>query len=594
MILSIKHWANIIFFNLFVLLSISSEASTSADLGKKVMNFSLLDSNGQYHELHRNSDAKAVVIISHAIGCPIVRKLVPTINKLQEKYGPKGIRFFFLNSKPTDSKEIIKEIQDYSIGIPMLLDEAQVVSKLLNFTRTGEALIIEPRTWKIVYVGSVSNTFKYESQLEKGTPFLANALDAFLKKHKIPIPSESVMGCAITYHSQPVTYSKDIAPILIKRCVFCHSAQGGMTPVDWTSHQAVANWSAMNKEVLLNMRMPPWNIDKRFGKFQDQHSLEPHELRALISWIDQGSPRGEGPDPLENLKEYSQVKEWPLGKPDIVLSMPAPQKIPAEGRLSYRYIQIGGPTTEDTWVKAINIKSDNRNVVHHTAVHILPQKIENYPNGSSYKDGMLLNFDRERSLVHLAGKYGEPIEFPKDSAELIPKGSYIYLEIHYLPSGRAETDNTTVGLYTHKGSAPAKMIGRHIFANTEFKIPPKVREHKIEISKVVDATELIGFFAHMHYRGKSATFVATYPNGESETLLVIPKYNYNWHRFYMLAEPKKIPQGTKLVMLLSYDNSSENPDNPNPNKTVTSGALDIHEMAFGLALYTQPLATKSK
>lgn len=570
----------------------STYAATSEDLNKTVTNFGLLDSTGEYHELHRNKTAKAIVIISHATGCPIVRRLVPSINRLKDKYGPRGVRFFFLNAKSTDRKNIEKEVKDYSIEIPMLMDESQLVSKLLNFTRTGEAVIIDPKTWKISYVGSVTNAFKYESQT-KGTPFLANALDAFLAKRKIPIPTEVVMGCAISYIKQPTSYSKDIAPILINKCIFCHSQHGGMTPTDWTDYKSVANWSAMIREVVLNMRMPPWTLDYKFGHFKDTNTLEPHEAQALVTWIDQGSPRGEGPDPIEKLKNMNTPKEWAMGKPDLLLTMPEPQKVPAEGVLSYRYVQIGGPTKEDLWVKGIHIKSDNRNVVHHTAVHVLPKKVEEYPNGASYKDGMLLNFDRELSLVHLSGKYGEPIEFPKGSAKFIPKGSNIYLEIHYLPSGRAESDNTKVGLYTYK-SKPKKSIGRYIFANLDFKIPPKESNFKLEMSKVTEEVELIGLFAHMHYRGKSASFVATYPDGEKEILLSIPKYNYNWHRFYMLEEPKKMPKGTKITMYITYDNSSENPDNPDPTKTVVNGALDTHEMAFGIALYTEPTSTKSK
>jgi len=570
-------------------------SAAAADANKAATNFSLLDTSGQYHELHRNKNAKAVVVISHAVGCPIVRKLIPTINKLKSKFGDRGVRILFLNSQVGETKGLEKEIHDYSVQIPVLVDEAQLVAKLLNFTRSAEAVIIEPRTWNIVYRGPVSDAFKYESQNDQSTPFLENAIDAFLKKREIPMAKSEVMGCAISFQQpKSISYSQVIAPILIKNCIMCHSPRGGMTPTNWTDHQSLLSWSAMIREVILNKRMPPWSIDTRYGKFQDQHVLKPHEEAALISWIDQGSPRGDGKDPLQNLKQLNKSQDWAIGTPNLVLKMPQPQKIPAEGKLTYQYILVDGPTPKDIWAKAISINSDNRNVVHHAAVHILPQKIENYPNPEKYLDGMLLNFDREASLVHLSGKYGEPIEFPKDTAYLIPKGSYIYLEIHYLPSGRPEVDNTKIGIHFYKNSKPKRSVGRYIFADIDFKIPPNESHHKIAISKDVDDVELIGLFAHMHYRGKSASFVATYPDGKSEILLSIPRYNYNWHRFYMLSEPKKIPRGTKLTLHLAYDNSSENPDNPDPKKSVQSGAYDTDEMAFGVAVYTKPANLKSK
>src|SRR4051812_8449804 len=390
---------------LFVLLAcFASPAATEAEgpkVGERTANFSLLDYGGRHYELRR-TPGKAVVLFFTGSNCPISRQTGPKLQALADEFGPKGVVVWLVNATPQNDpgprkldamyelgrfapREIlgdryaVKQLRDlvpesvlgdretirretlpYVFGSPplppILCDAQQLVSRYFGVDRTCEAVVIEAETSRVLYRGAVDDQFAEGARRPQPTKqFLRDALEEFLSGKPIATPTSKVHGCAITYtalsNGREVTYTHDVAPILRARCVSCHSA-GEIGPFEMSGYEKVKGWSAMIREVVLDRRMPPWHADPHFGKFSNDRSLSAAESNALVQWVADGCPRGEGKDPLDlgegnggdALVAAAAIKDvapappdWKLGKPDFVVRLPE-QEVPATGAVDYRYI----------------------------------------------------------------------------------------------------------------------------------------------------------------------------------------------------------------------------------------------------------------
>jgi hypothetical protein len=300
----------------------ASPASATAPMGQAagVDNFMLVDQNLEAHELYRLADAKAVVLVTQTNGDAVMRGLAPALKTLKASYAGKGVEFAMLNSSLKDSREaVIAEAKTAGYDTPILLDVNQLVGEQLGVTRSAEVVVVNPKTWTVAYRGAFN---------AKST---AQALDAVIAGKPVQTASVMSKGAAIAFPERGATkisYAKDVAPILEAKCVACHQ-EGGIGPFAMTNYEMVKGFSPMIREVLRTDRMPPYNADPHVGKFSDSKNLSPAEIKTLVHWVEAGSPRGEGVDPLGAVKHVAQ--EWPLGKPDLVLNVPA-YTIPATGR----------------------------------------------------------------------------------------------------------------------------------------------------------------------------------------------------------------------------------------------------------------------
>jgi len=333
-----------------------------------------------------------------------------------------------------------------------------------------------------------------------------------------------------------------------------------------SSHAKVKAKSAMMQEVLLARRMPPWDADPHYGKFANDRSLTAAGKRLLLRWIEAGAPRGDGEDRLASLKV--PANEWSLGKPDLIVSLPEPQEIPANGVIAYRYVDVPVELTNTIWIGAVTIKPGNLECTHHVIARV------KYP-----KEGKTSRENAEGLEGWSPGK--SFVRFPAGTGKRLRPGTVVNFELHYTATGKPETDRTEIGLHLLKEKPPLNFESR-MAINQDLNIPPgesDVRTHATAGFK--RDTMLYTLTPHMHNRGSWMKYEALYPDGRRETLLHVPRYDFNWQMEYALAEPKRMPAGSWILCTGGFDNSLLNPHNPDPQKRIHWGEQSWDEMFIG-------------
>jgi len=548
--------------------------------GDVVDNFRLLDQNGKSHELYYSSDMKAVVIMVQGNGCPIVRQALPALKEIRDKYQAQGVEFLLLNSNLQDKRDAVAaEAKEFSIDFPILLDDTQLIGESLGVVRTSEVFVIDPKGWKLAYRGPMDDRLSYEKQRPAASKhYLTDALDDMLAGQPVRVSKADGVGCLVNFPERgkkasaehaKISYSQQIGPMLKDKCTACHQV-GGVGPWAMTNYDMVKGFAPMIREVVRTMRMPPWHADPHYGTFAGARALSDDQRRLLVHWIEAGAPRGTGPDPLLTVKP--DTNEWKHGKPDLVIEVPA-YEIPATGVIDYQYPRVRNPLGRDVWITAVEIHPGAKDAIHHI--------IANDPvvNGST----------GERSGGNLGGFAPgmSPIVYPPDTGVLFPKDADFVFQMHYTPNGKAQTDHSKVAFYFREADNPPK-YPLHLTALTDFRfaIPPGAKEYTTTVSRPVTRDMLVyNIMPHSHLRGRAGRMTAIYPDGTQEILLNVPKYDFNWQTVYEFAEPKKIPAGSKLVWDMTWDNSPQNPANPDPTKTVKWGDQTFEEMGIGFVRF---------
>ena len=557
-----------------------ASSSVEGVVGMRVDDFQLQDHLGVAHRLFYYSDAPAIVVMTQGNGCPIVRNAVPAYRQVRDNYQEQGVKFFLLNSNLQDNKTTIaKEVADFGFDIPVLVDENQLVGESLNVTRTAEVFVIDPKSRKVVYHGPVDDRLTYQNQKAKAEFFyLSDALDAVIAGETVKISQVDAPGCIVNFPERDnkerhanISYHDTIAPILEERCVECHQV-GGIGPWAMTSYDMIKGFSPMIREVIRTDRMPPWHSDPNIGSFLHDRSLTSNEIKTLVHWIEAGSPRGEGYDPLADPRE--SLPDWPLGVPDLILTVPS-FDVPATGVVDYQRPYVVNPLEEGKWLRASTVKVGSRESVH----HVLTGYLKKIP-----KSGQS-NEVRWGASVGGYAVGAESMIAREGLGTYIPAGGAIGLQMHYTPFGREVTDTTQIGLYFYD-KRPPRMLRNSVIMDFSIEIPPEKANHAetayLEFPK--DA-ELFYAFPHAHYRGQSSTLAIRYPDGREEMILSLPKYDFNWQRAYEFKDPIKIPAGAKLIARYTYDNSTQNAANPDPSKKIVWGDQSFEEMLYTAISY---------
>jgi hypothetical protein len=522
-------------------------------------NFRLTDQQGASHELYYLTDMKAVVLLAQGSECKGSQAAAATLEGLRAKYEPQGIKFLHIHSNLPGSADNVSRptvATHATKGIPILVDETQLIGESIGFKRNGEVLVANPQGWKVMYRGGVG-----------GVP---SVLDSMLAGAAVKAAASEVAGCAIKMperdrkqaHAQ-ISYEKTVAPILMDKCVECHRT-GGIGPWQMTSYDMIKGFAPMIREVVRTQRMPPADIDEHYNVFVNNRGLSLDQARTLVHWIEAGAPRGGGADPL--LSQKKDWPEWPLGKPDLVVELPE-FKVPATGTIPYQMLTVANPLDRDVWVRGVDWLPGQRTVVHHIIASA---------GGAERRGAISLN-------NYVPGV--EPLDLPPEAGILLPAKSTFHFQVHYTSNGKELVDRTKLGLY-FRPDQPQYMFRSLVFANNKLRIPPNTKVHEETAEQTVKADAIIyTLHPHAHYRGKASRFVAYYPDGKTETLLNVPAYDFNWQGTYELEKPKLVPAGTRIVYTQWYDNSSQNKANPDPNREVTWGEQTWDEMIFGVIRY---------
>lgn len=547
-----------------------------------VPNFGLVGHDGVFRELYYYAPSKAVVLFVYGVGCPIVRHSVGEVNALAKKYAAQGVELFMLDPNlQDDADEIVKDAAKLGIEVPILRDTNQIVARSLNVTRTAEAIVIDPKTWTIAWRGPLDDRMDYEAPRTTATKhYVADALDAHLAGKAVPESGGELRGCLVKHKeidAASISYVEHVAPILEKQCVNCHT-EGGVGPWAMEDYDDVFGWSDMIREVVATRRMPPWLVDQERSVAGTRSvALRDEELQTLIAWIDAGAPRGEGEDPLP-AAQPKKVEGWPLGEPDWLVTTP-PTSIPASGVLDWTYVDVEVPFDEDKWVRAVDIRPSNLEVLHHGAVLLeYPKHLEAIE--PAYNQALSGYF-----AMYLPGK--APEVYPDGAGVFMPAGSRIRFQLHYTTTGKATVDETSLAIYFYDAKPKQRLEVMSAY-DFHMEVPPHAREDWEEAEYLFDeTTKLYGVFPHMHFRGKAMTFEAIYPDQRREMLITIPYYRYDWQRYYPFDDPPVLPAGTRVICRGLFDNSSYNPVNPDPNAIVHFGGQSWDEMFVGWLYFAE-------
>ncbi len=360
-----------------------------------------------------------------------------------------------------------------------------------------------------------------------------------------------------------VTFAKDIAPIFQKACQDCHR-DGEVAPMSLLTFEDARPWAKSIKKYVADKSMPPWGANPAYGKFKNDPRLSSAEIDTIVKWVDDGAVEGD-PKDLPPPKKF--VKGWRIGEPDVVFTMPKKFRVKAEGTIRYQYITIPTNFKEDKWIVAGEARPGNPAVVHHILVFVQePGK-------------------RIRNLWqnHLCGMApGTPPDvYPDGAAKFVKAGSQLLLQLHYTPTGKEEFDQSSVGLIFAKEPPKRRMRLRAVM-NHRLRIPPGASAYESTASyRFRRPGTIYGFQPHMHLRGKSFRYEIIRPDGSSEIVLDVPEYDFNWQHAYELATPIDAKRDWVIKCTAVYDNSKENPFNPNPDQEVRWGDQTWEEMMIG-------------
>lgn len=422
-------------------------------------------------------------------------------------------------------------------------------------------------------------------------------VSSFLRPFSVCVFFLTVYAAAHAENS-PVTFHKDIEPLLQDRCQTCHHP-GDIAPMSLLTYKDARQWAKAIKEYVSLGKMPPWYADPSAHQhYQNDKTLSSAEIQQIRAWVDAGAPEG---DPKDAPLPRNFPDGWNIGKPDLIVPMPKPYQIPAQGTIAYTYVIIPTHFKHDMWVQAAEIRPSSRSTMHHSILFLRTpgsKWLAGYPKNQAFvpkprpgTDGRSSEGDRteEGSLAdewlasYVPGQ--RPWIVPPDTGFLVKAGSDFVLQIHYTANGKPTEDLTRIGLVFCQG-VPAKRAYTATLGRGDFAIPPGDPNYQTDAAvTLATPVTLLSASPHMHLRGKAMTLNAVYPNGSSETLFSVPHYSFNWQQMYVFETPKLLPVGTRLEATAAWDNSTNNPFNPDPKVEVHWGDQSWEEMMLSVMIF---------
>ncbi len=562
--------------------------SPEQTIGKKVPEIRLKDTAGKSRTLGDFKDRKALVLVFTGTQCPIANGYAEPLSRLAEKYGSRGVQFLAVNANPDESlKTVAAHAKEYRYAFPVLKDERQELANALGARVTPETFVLDAgRT--VVYRGRVDDSYasRTEKRARVSSNDLADALDAVLAGQPVKKAVTTAFGCTIvrpqvSASAAGVSYYKDVAPILQESCQSCHRP-GQVAPFSLVTYADAKSWATEIKAFTANRQMPPWQAEPGHGDFMDVRRLTDEQVATLAKWADAGGPEG-NPKDAPAPKEYAS--DWALGKPDLVLPMPEPFSVEATGDDVFHCFVLPTNLLEDRQVSAIEFRPGNARVLHHVLAFIdtrgQARALDEKSPGPGYTTGPGgIGFFPSGALGGWAPG-NLPRFSPPGVGRLLPKGSDVVIQVHYHKTGKPETDQTSLGLYFAK--EPVKQqLRTWALTNLFIDIPPGADNHPIRATMRVPAdVQVMTITPHMHLLGKDMKVTATLPDGTVKNMVYVKNWDYRWQDSYRYREPVRLPKGSTLEMVAHFDNSTNNPRNPNnPPKRVTFGEQTTDEMCF--------------
>ena len=473
---------------------------------------------------------------------------------------------------------------EYKIKFPMLLDSAEALRKLTGATHTPEAFVFD-RTGNQLYRGLIDDSTE---RLGKSSPvkkhYLANALHAAVNGHALAIGHTSAVGCLLESLGSnavdgDITFNREIAPIIFSNCLTCHR-DGEVAPFSLSNYEQVSKRARQIAEVVSSHIMPPWKPAPGYGHFVGERRLSDGQIAILTKWANAGAPQGVSED-LPPLPRFPTG--WQLGRPDLIIRMPRPFALYAEGIDVTQHFVVPLGLREDRLISAVEVHPGNPKIVHHAHMFMDTSGQARLLDAADPGEGYTrFGGHGLTSATYLGGwnPGATPHFFPAGTGRLMPKGGDVVFQIHYHPSGKPDFDQTEIGVYFAPASA-RQVITDLVVGSVDLMIPAgnANAQFTAEYTLPTNVT-LMEIRPHMHLLGKSYQVRALLPTGSEVPLINIDEWDFNWQDSYVFAQAIPLPAGSKIQVLVTYDNSNENSNNPNtPPRTVFFGEESTDEMS---------------
>ena len=576
----------------------------TAATAKPVADFTLTTTDGKPWSLHGQKAAKATVVAFLATECPMANGYLPILSDVATKYSDKGVRLVGVYPDPdTTTAQLAAHAKEYKVAFPVVRDPKHVSVSALSPKVTPEVVVLD-ETFAVRYRGRIDDGFvgRLKQKATTTRHDLVVALDEVLTGKPVTLPETKAFGCSIGEPEKaeptiktPVTYYKDVLPILQNHCQSCHRPDQ-VGPFALTSYKQAAKWADTCLEEVKAKRMPPWKPEKN-DLLTGERTLPPEAVKVLQAWADQGRPEG---DPKDAPAAPTFAAGWYLGEPDLILESSEDMTIGPDGRDLFRVLVFPTNLPDDRYVVAMEVKPGNPRVVHHTL-----QLVDTTGQARKRLAGFQTTAkpdaaDRGPGYTMATMGWGIPVnpnnyiggwaqgmlpkKLPSGVGQHLPKGADICLQMHFHRTGKVEKDRTRIGLYFSKvpvtqtyRSLPASGLIPFIQA-----IPAGEKAARVERSwRLTEDVTVYRLIPHMHLLGKAIELTATPAGGKEKTLIRLPEWDYNWQEQYELKEPLKLTKGTVLTVRGTYDNSSNNPRNPSsPPATTYYGEQATDEMCY--------------
>lgn len=554
---------------------------------KIIRDLSLFPLNSQRFRLSELKNIKAIVITMRLDNCPISREYGFHLTYLEKKYSKKGILFIYNYVGQIEKEENSREdLKKFGFKGPYIIDSRGIIIDALDVKTTGEIVVLTPSR-QIIYKGPLND--QYHSL--KSTPqprkyYLVNTLKAIVSGKSITQKNIPAFGTTV---DRPMVKKKifwnNVAPIIQKKCTICHNPFGN-GPINYLNYEDVTGRQAMFRYVIENNLMPPWFVDPNTGPWNNDLSLTPKEKALLLKWIADGTPK------RSKKTQILWTKKTKLNTtPDYIIHLPEQVSISPEKILKYKKFVISTNFKKDKWIKSVKFHLKPK-VIHHVFLYVMdtsfdplkgiPSNILKYAS-TVFSEGASQTSNRRTVIAN------------KEIGYKLPRGSQLILEIHYEPRGQKITDDfTEIHINFSKKKPKYKIVTYTIAAsNIRINIPPHTSNYKIKTSyKTKEQMTLVKVHPHMHLRGKANSIFITNPKGERRRIFGIDPFMINFETTYTLKSPLVISKGSLLECINWFDNSEENPVNPNPNKNVLYGPFETNEMSLCHFRWLVPIDSK--
>lgn len=534
----------------------------------------------------RPADNGVTALVFISSECPISSAYSPALNSLAREFPKDRLQLVGVCVDPDASSEVLlKYAQEYELNFQVARDRRGSLARRLGVTVTPEAVVIDS-AGKVCYRGRIDDQFaaRQKRNAVPRTHELRDAVAAVLAGKQVAEPVVAAVGCPLPEVARPSevpTYANAVAAILQRNCLECHRP-GQVGPFSLENYEQARKRSRDIANVAETRAMPPWKAVPGVGlEMAHSRALSEADINTLVGWSDNGAPAG---DLSKAPAPPSFPEGWALGTPDLVIETPE-FAIPASGEDVYRCFVLPTTLPEDVYLTAIEYRPGNRRVVHHVLAYVDTagggRKKDEAEPGPGYTCFSGVGVEIHGDLGGWAPG-NEPNHLPEGVGRSLPKGADVIVQIHYHPSGKAETDRTKLGL--HFAKKPVKQVLHWAFAlNEKMEIPAGAKGFEVK-ARWTAPLDLIAYAAtpHMHLLGRDIAMSITFPDGRRQELVKIADWDFNWQNTYYFKQPLDIPKGSILEVVSHYDNTEANPRNViRPLRTVRWGEATTDEMCIG-------------